>query len=125
ENLIEAFDFTEQQAEAIVMLQLYRLTNTDIVELENESSELEYTINQLKEILADEKELLKVIKTELRQVRKKYENPRRSVIEEQIESIELDKEVIVPKEETMITVTNEGYVKRTSMRSYNASVPGE
>ena len=125
ENLIEAFDFTEQQAEAIVMLQLYRLTNTDIVELENESSELEYTINQLKEVLSDEKELLKVIKTELRQVRKKYDNPRRSVIEEQIEAIELDKEVIVPKEETMITVTNEGYVKRTSLRSYNASVPGE
>lgn len=125
ENLMEAFQFTEQQAEAIVMLQLYRLTNTDIVELENESSELEYTINQLKEILADEKQLLKVIKTELRQVRKKFDNPRRSSIEDKIQTIELDKEVIVPKEEMIVTVTNEGYIKRTSLRSYNASAPHE
>ena len=125
ENLIEAFDFSDAQAEAIVMLQLYRLTNTDIAELEAESADLEFTINQLKEILGDEKQLLKVIKSELRAIRKKYDNPRRSVIEDKIENIELDMEVIVPREDMIVTVTRDGYMKRTSLRSYNASVPRE
>lgn len=125
DNLIEAFDFSEAQAEAIVMLQLYRLTNTDIAELEAESSELEFTINQLKEILGDEKQLLKVIKSELRAIRKKYDNPRRSVIEDKIETIELDMEVIIPREDMIVTVTRDGYMKRTSLRSFNASLPRE
>jgi topoisomerase-4 subunit A len=124
-NLVEAFSFTEAQAEAIVMLQLYRLTNTDIAELETEHSELEYTINQLREILGNEKQLLKVIKKELRDIKKKYATPRRSTVEDEIESIELEKEVLIAKEEVVVSLTTEGYVKRTSLRSYNASTPDE
>ncbi|GAB3060406.1 DNA topoisomerase IV subunit A [Salinicoccus sesuvii] len=125
ENLVESFSFTEAQAEAIVMLQLYRLTNTDIVELETEHNELDYTINQLREILSNEKQLLKVIKKELRDIRKKYATSRKSSVEEEIQNIELEKEVLIAKEEVVVSLTREGYVKRTSQRSYNASTPEE
>lgn len=125
ENLIEAFSFTEVQAEAIVMLQLYRLTNTDIVDLETEHSELEYTINQLKEILGSEKKLLSVIKRELKNIKKEYTEPRRTVIEDEIQSIELEKEVLITKEDTIVSLTKDGYVKRTSPRSFNASTVEE
>lgn len=121
ENLMEAYHFTDAQAEAIVMLQLYRLTNTDIVELETEHSELDYTINQLNEILADDKKLLGVIKKELRDTKKKYKSDRLTVVEDEIENIELDKHVLIPQEETVLSLTKDGYVKRTSPRSYNAS----
>lgn len=121
ENLVEAFGFTEKQAEAIVTLQLYRLTNTDVVELETEYNALEYTVNQLREILSNEKKLLSIVKGELREIRKKYSTPRMSVIEDEIEAIELEKEVLVPKEDVMVSVTKDGYIKRTGMRSFNAS----
>lgn len=125
ENLIEAYSFTEAQAEAIVMLQLYRLTNTDIIELETEHSELEFTINQLNEILNDDKKLLTVIKKELRDIKKKYKSERLTAVEDEIENIELDKKVLIPQEETVLSLTKDGYVKRTSPRSYNASEPDE
>ncbi|WP_072707622.1 DNA topoisomerase IV subunit A [Lacicoccus alkaliphilus] len=125
ENLIEAYSFTEAQAEAIVMLQLYRLTNTDIVELETEHSELDFTINQLNEILNDDKRLLAVIKKELRDIKKKYKSERLTAVEDEIENIELDKKVLIPQEETILSLTKDGYVKRTSPRSYNASEPDE
>lgn len=121
ENLIEAFHFTEAQAEAIVMLQLYRLTNTDIVELETEHNELDYTINQLNEIINNEKKLLSVIKKELRDIKKKYSSKRLTEIEDKIENIELDKKLLIPQEETILSLTRDGYVKRTSPRSFNAS----
>jgi topoisomerase-4 subunit A len=121
ENLMEAYGFTEMQAEAIVTLQLYRLTNTDIVELETEHSELEYTINQLNEILGSEKKLLSVIKKELKNIKKQYSSERLTKIEDEIQTIELDKEVLVAKEDTYVSLTQEGYVKRTSLRSFNAS----
>ncbi len=125
ENLIEAFHFTEAQAEAIVMLQLYRLTNTDIVELETEHNELDYTINQLNEIINDEKKLLSVIKKELRDIKKKYSSERLTEVEDKIENIELDKKLLIPQEETILSLTRDGYVKRTSPRSFNASEPDE
>lgn len=125
ENLIAAFDFTEAQAEAIVMLQLYRLTNTDIVELETEHSELEYEINQLKEILSNDKKLMTVIKRELKNVKKEFTTARRTDIEDKIESLDVSKEMLIAKEDTVVTLTKEGYVKRTSLRSYNASNPHE
>lgn len=120
-NLMAAYEFTEVQAEAIVMLQLYRLTNTDIVELETEHSELDYTINQLKEILGSEKKLLAVIKGELKSIKKQYSTERRTKIEDQIQTIELEKEVLIAKEDTFVSLTKDGYVKRTSPRSFNAS----
>lgn len=121
ENLIAKYEFTEEQAEAIVMLQLYRLTNTDIVSLENEFDELKQTIERLKDILQNEKSLFKVIKNELRGVRKEFADERLTEIEEKIEEIKIEKEILVPSEETIVSVTHDGYIKRTSNRSYIAS----
>ncbi|HII1625001.1 TPA: DNA topoisomerase IV subunit A [Staphylococcus aureus] len=121
ENLIEVFEFTEEQAEAIVMLQLYRLTNTDIVALEGEHKELEALIKQLRHILDNHDALLNVIKEELNEIKKKFKSERLSLIEAEIEGIKIDKEVMVPSEEVILSMTRHGYIKRTSIRSFNAS----
>ena len=121
ENLMNAYDFTEKQAEAIVMLQLYRLTNTDIVDLENEHIDLEYEINTLKDIIENESTLKKVIKKELRDVKKTFKSERLTVIEEKIESLEVSREMLIREEDTVVTVTRDGYIKRTSPRSFSAS----
>ena len=114
-------DFTEAQAEAIVMLQLYRLTNTDIVALQEEHAELKEKIDALRHILDHHDALLNVIKEELTAIKKQFKSPRLSVIEEKIAEIKIDKEVIVPSETVMLSITQEGYIKRTSLRSFNAS----
>ncbi|HHO5491184.1 DNA topoisomerase IV subunit A [Staphylococcus aureus] len=121
ENLIEVYEFTEEQAEAIVMLQLYRLTNTDIVALEGEHKELEALIKQLRHILDNHDALLNVIKEELNEIKKKFKSERLSLIEAEIEEIKIDKEVMVPSEEVILSMTHHGYIKRTSIRSFNAS----
>ncbi|HDB7591164.1 TPA: DNA topoisomerase IV subunit A [Staphylococcus aureus] len=121
ENLIEVYEFTEEQAEAIVMLQLYRLTNTDIVALEGEHKELEALIKQLCHILDNHDALLNVIKEELNEIKKKFKSERLSLIEAEIEEIKIDKEVMVPSEEVILSMTRHGYIKRTSIRSFNAS----
>lgn len=120
-NLIQKFAFTETQAEAIVSLQLYRLTNTDITDLRNEEAELKNTISELMSILNNESKLAKVIQKELQAIRKQFAEPRRSIIEDQIEEIKLTLDVLIPSEEVIVTVTKDGYVKRTSSRSYSAS----
>jgi topoisomerase-4 subunit A len=121
DNLINKFQFTEPQAEAIVSLQLYRLTNTDITALQKESEELAKKIEELTSILNDEKVLLKVIKNDLRRVKKTYADERRSVIEAEISEIKINLEVMIASEDVIVTVTKDGYVKRTSLRSYAAS----
>lgn len=121
ENLIEVYEFTEEQAEAIVMLQLYRLTNTDIVALKGEHKELEALIKQLRHILDNHDALLNVIKEELNEIKKKFKSERLSLIEAEIEEIKIDKEVMVPSEEVILSMTRHGYIKRTSIRSFNAS----
>ena len=125
QNLIAAYQFTEEQAEAIVSLQLYRLTNTDITALEHEAAELAAQIKELEGILHDEKELLQVIKEELRLVKKTYATPRLTIIEAEIEEIVVETEVLIAQEEMVVTMTKEGYVKRTNMRSFAASEPEE
>lgn len=120
-NLISQFQFTELQAEAIVTLQLYRLTNTDISALQKESDELLEKINGLTSILSSENKLFAVIKKELLVVKKTYADARRTKIEEEIEEIVINLEVMVPSEDVIVTVTKDGYIKRTSIRSYNAS----
>ena len=120
-NLIESFSFSEAQAEAIVSLQLYRLTNTDITELQKEEASLKKLIEELTGILTSATKLKNVIKKELAGVRKQFAEPRRSVIEEKIEEITITREVMIPSEEVVVTVTKEGYVKRTSTRSHAAS----
>lgn len=120
-NLIDKFAFTEVQAEAIVSLQLYRLTNTDITELQSEHEELTKLIDKLTAILNNEKTLIKVIKAELNDIKKRFNEPRRSQIQAEIEEIKVTLDVLVPSEEVVVTVTKDGYVKRTSQRSYSAS----
>ncbi|WP_165005901.1 MULTISPECIES: DNA topoisomerase IV subunit A [unclassified Enterococcus] len=125
QNLVEVFQFTEEQAEAIVTLQLYRLTNTDITELRRESESLIAQITELNKILSNDKELFSVMKKELREVKKKYANARMTAIEDEIEEIKIDTKVLVAQEDVIVSVTREGYVKRTSLRSYSASKPEE
>ncbi|RZT22633.1 DNA topoisomerase IV subunit A [Fictibacillus sp. BK138] len=121
DNIIEKFQFTEAQAEAIVTLQLYRLTNTDITTLQNEAEELEKKIAYLRSILDSDKKLYSVIKKELSDVKKKYADPRRTQIEAEIQEIKIDMEVMIPSEDVMVMVTEDGYIKRSSVRSYSAS----
>ena len=121
DNLISKFEFTEAQAEAIVSLQLYRLTNTDITALKAEAAELNSKIEELTKIIGSEKVLLQVIKKELRFIKKGFDDGRRSKIENEIEEIKINLEVLIASEDVMVTVTKEGYVKRTSLRSYTAS----
>ncbi|QUG41825.1 DNA topoisomerase IV subunit A [Psychrobacillus sp. INOP01] len=120
-NIISLFNFSEAQAEAIVSLQLYRLTNTDITELQNEEETLNKLVKDLESILAKESILLKVIKKELLTVRKQFAEPRKSKIEDEIEEIKVTLDVLIPSEEVYVTVTKDGYIKRTSTRSYTAS----
>jgi topoisomerase IV subunit A len=121
DNIIEKFQFTEAQAEAIVTLQLYRLTNTDITTLQNEAEELEKKIAYLRSILDSDKKLYSVIKKELSDVKKKFADPRRTQIEAEIQEIKIDMEVMIPSEDVMVMVTEDGYIKRSSVRSYSAS----
>lgn len=121
DNLVAEFDFTEEQAEAIVTLQLYRLTNTDIVALEAEHKELEEQIKGLRHILDNHDALLNVIKDELKEIRKRFKSERLSRIEAEISEIKISKEVIVPSEETILSLSKDGYIKRTSIRSFNAN----
>ena len=120
-NLVKEFDFTEKQADAIVTLQLYRLTNTDIVSLEEEMKKLIEEMKKLEAILADKQVLDKVIKDELREIKKKYATPRKSEIRDEITEVKIDTTAMIPKEDVMVVVTNEGYIKRTSLRSFGAS----
>lgn len=120
-NLMTQFEFTEPQAEAIVSLQLYRLTNTDVTALQAEADELENKIRELTSILENEKKLFQVIKSDLRKMKKTYADDRRTDIEEEIEEIKINLEVMIASEDVIVTVTKDGYVKRTSLRSYTAS----
>ncbi|AJD91133.1 DNA topoisomerase IV subunit A [Jeotgalibacillus malaysiensis] len=121
QNLEERYQFTEAQAEAIVSLQLYRLTNTDVTALQKESAELDAKITQLEAILTSDSKLLSVIKKELKAIKKQYTDSRRSVIEHEIEEIKINMEVLVASEDVYVSVTKDGYIKRTSPRSYAAS----
>ncbi|HLR18393.1 MAG TPA: DNA topoisomerase IV subunit A [Staphylococcus sp.] len=121
DNLVAEYDFSEAQAEAIVTLQLYRLTNTDIVELQEEHDELKKTIEALRNILDNHDALLNVIKEELTEIRNRYKQKRLSTIQAKISEIKIDKEVMIPSETVMMSVTKHGYIKRTSLRSFNAS----
>ena len=120
-NIIAKFQFTEAQAEAIVTLQLYRLTNTDIASLQKEDEELSKKIDDLTSILASEKKLFSVIKKDLLQVKKTFADNRRTKIEAEIEEIIINLEALIPSEDVIVTVTKDGYIKRTSIRSYIAS----
>ena len=120
-NLVSEFGFSEEQAEAIVVLQLYRLTNTDVVALENEQADLLKYIATLEAILADEEKLKGVMKHELKKIRDEYATPRKTEVKAEITEIKIDTTDLIPKENVVVVVTNEGYVKRVSSKSFAAS----
>jgi len=117
-NLVKEFKFSEEQAEAIVMLQLYKLTNTDVTEVKDKLALLLKEIEALKSILDSEVILLKVIKHELRNIKKEYDKPRATAITDETADIKIDIKEIIIKENVIVIVTNEGYVKRVSSKSY-------
>jgi topoisomerase-4 subunit A len=121
QNLVKAYAFSEAQAEAIVSLQLYRLTNTDITALQKEQAALAQQIETYQQILADPKALAKVLRQELRRVAKAYESPRRSEIQTNIETLQVSTKVLVAEEDVMVAVSHAGYLKRSSLRSYHAT----
>ena len=121
ENLVKEYNFTPEQAEAIVTLQLYRLTNTDVTELEKEQEQLNSRINEYQLILTNENELAKVLTKEIRAIKKEVGNPRRTKIENHVEKLEIDTKVTVANEDVVVLVSHAGYIKRSSIRSFKAS----
>lgn len=121
DNIMTAFGFTDAQAEAIVTLQLYRLTNTDVTQLEAEAAELAKVIAEFQLILAEPKELNKVLRKELKDLAKEFGSARKTEIEDQVEELKIDRTVMVADEDVMLLVSRSGYVKRSSIRSFNAS----
>lgn len=117
-NLSNEYDFTFEQAKAIVELQLYRLTNTDIVALQEEMEKLAKNIHIWEQILSNEEALKYVMKTELKAIKKEYGNPRRTEIKDEVTEIKLDMLDMIPKENVVVVVTNEGYIKRVSSKSF-------
>ena len=121
ENLVKKFDFTTEQATAIVMLQLYRLTNTDITVLNEKLENLRKIIEELTGILNDESKLKGVIKDELRRMKKEYGVPRKTEISETIKEIKIDQTDLITKEDVIIVLTNDGYLKRVPIKSHNSA----
>lgn len=121
ENLVSEFTFTPEQAKAIVELQLYRLTNTDIVEIESEMEKLRKNMYLWEQILNNEEALKHVMKNELKVIKKEYGNPRRTEIKDEVTEIKIDLKSMIPKERVVVVVTKEGYIKRVSSKSYAAN----
>ncbi len=120
-NLQKEFDFTEIQADYIVTLQLYRLTNSDIDDFINEYNNLKKIIAGLELILSDKEKLKDVMKQELRNIKKEYGTPRKTLIKDEVLDISIDEKEMIAKEDVVVLVTKDGYIKRCSLRSYNAS----
>ncbi|MGI6510898.1 MAG: DNA topoisomerase IV subunit A [Catenisphaera adipataccumulans] len=120
-NLILRFDFTEEQAEAIVTMRLYRLTNTDVKELRTEFAALQKEIKQLEAIVADKDVLHRVIIDEMKEINETFQTPRRTQVEAEFKEIVIDEKAMIADEQVVVTITRDGYVKRVSMRSFNAS----
>lgn len=125
QNLVDQYQFTEEQAEAIVTLQLYRLTNTDVTELRDEQAKLNKQIDEFQLILNDDHELATVLRKEMRVIKKEFGNPRRTKIEDRVEKLEVDTKVTVAKEDVVVLVSHAGYIKRSSLRSFKASALDE
>ncbi len=121
QNLQDKYEFTKIQADAIVTLQLYKLTNTDVTELQAEFEELKNRITIWTNILENEEALKHVMKTELKLIKKEYATPRKTEIKDEVTEVKIDNTALIPKEDCIVVVTKEGYVKRTSTRSYGAS----
>ncbi|WP_073166557.1 DNA gyrase subunit A [Desulfofundulus australicus] len=120
--LMEKFSFSEKQAQAILDMRLQRLTGLERDKLEEEYKELLEKIAYLRGILADERKVLQVIKEELLEMRQKFADPRRTVISDEDSSLEV--EDLIPDEEVVITITNQGYIKRMPLDAYRSQRRG-
>jgi topoisomerase-4 subunit A len=120
-NLVTEYQFTQPQAEAIVALQLYRLTNTDVTDLQDEQKRLNDAIAEYEKILNDQNELNRVLVRELKAIDKAFGSDRRTQIEKHVQKLTVDTKVTVPDEEVVVLVSHAGYIKRSSLRSFNAS----
>ncbi len=121
-RLMEQFGFDDVQADAIVMMRLYRLSNTDITQLRDEFAQLTNRIEEVSDILENENVLRSVLVKELKKVKNEFGSARRTRIEAEVSNIVIDKTATIPNERVMITVSRDGYVKRVSLKSYQASV---
>jgi topoisomerase-4 subunit A len=121
ENLMKEFTFSKIQAEAIVNMQLYKLTNTDVTLLKEEYERLKTLITRLKEILENEEVLKSLMKDELREIKKEYATPRITEIKEEKTEIKIDEVDMVSKEDFIVCISKSGYIKKVSIKSYNAS----
>ena len=120
-NLVKEFDFTNLQAEAIVMMQLYKLTNTDVNILKEEFSKLAQEIAYLRSVLDNEDNLKKLIKDELREVKKNFNVPRKTVIKDEITEIVIDELAMVDRSDFVVIISKNGYIKKVSVKSYNST----
>lgn len=120
-NLMNRFGLSEEQAEAIVTLQLYRLSNTDILELKKEAASLETEIAFLKGIIENRRKRMKLIIKELQEVNAEFQTPRLSEIQDEVDEIVIDQKAMIAEEQVMVTITRDGYVKKVSLRSWNSS----
>lgn len=121
ENLIKEFEFSKEQATAIVMMQLYKLTNTDVTELKEEYDKLLESIKYYKSILESEEILLGVIKSKLKEIKKEFSTPRKTTIKDEVSEIKIDTLDMVSKEDFIVCISKAGYVKKVSLKSYNSS----
>lgn len=121
ENLVKEYLFTTEQATAIVMMQLYKLTNTDVTDLQNEHSNLLELIKYLTSVINDESVLKGVMKEELRSIKKEFATPRRTIIKDEITEIKIDELSMIPKEDFIVSVSKSGYIKKLSVKVYNAN----
>ena len=121
ENLVKEYDFTTEQATAIVMMQLYKLTNTDVTDLQNEHANLLELIKYLTSVINDESVLKGVMKEELRSIKKEFATPRRTIINDEITEIKIDELSMIPKEDFIVSVSKSGYIKKLSIKVYNSN----
>ena len=121
ENLVKEYDFTTEQATAIVMMQLYKLTNTDVTDLQNEHANLLELIKYLTSVINDESVLKRVMKDELRSIKKEFATPRRTIIKDEITEIKIDELSMIPKEDFIVSVSKSGYIKKLSIKVYNSN----
>ena len=121
ENLVKEYLFTTEQATAIVMMQLYKLTNTDVTDLQNEHANLLELIKYLTSVINDESVLKGVMKEELRSIKKEFATPRRTIIKDEITEIKIDELSMIPKEDYIVSVSKSGYIKKLSVKVYNAN----
>jgi topoisomerase-4 subunit A len=122
-NLMTKFKFSIEQAEAIVMMRLHALSNTDIVILTDEKKALEAEISELEEILSNPKKLDKLLINDLTTIKNKYAKPRLTKILEPRESVTINLKELIVKENVWVSISEFGYIKRSSIKSYESSLP--